>query len=219
MLARYPEFMGISEFKHYTDSNVSARLVKLADRPEGSRLVADVLHYLSKGYKVTVVATMFDRLFRNSIDAILTEQKWRSMSVNIAIVQRGCIIDTSTAYGRHMFRMMASDAEYEADRTSERIKSAMTGRLQNGLATSKPMWGTETRTVFVPGKTKAEKQLFWISQKHQDDVVMVVMLSEKGDSLRSISDEVFSGKLSADTVNRILKNYRNGNYERIRKDF
>jgi site-specific DNA recombinase len=145
-LERYAEFIQAEIKPFYVDFAVSARKTPFEERPSGAKLWADIqaLRKQNPNCEIGIAATKLDRIFRNSVDGILFEQKLRDLNVYLHFSDMGGVaFATKSATGRLMFRMMLSTAEFEAEITAERTTSGMTHRRSNGEATSHPQFGFE----------------------------------------------------------------------------
>ncbi|MFQ5737317.1 MAG: recombinase family protein [Thermodesulfobacteriota bacterium] len=70
-----------------------------------------------------IIVYKIDRLFRNRIDALVTEEELRSAGVTLHSVTEH--IDTTTAMGRHIFAIIVSQAAFERELISERTRDAL----------------------------------------------------------------------------------------------
>jgi len=199
--------------RFFTDIDVSARLKNLSDRKAGAELcfAVEMLVQENPEASIRVMAVKLDRVFRNSVDGILTEKKWTSIGVPMLFIDNGGNqIDTATAVGRFLFRMLLSWAEAEADITSERTFAALKSKREKGQATSKPSWGTM--------QDKKNNRLKFASDTHKDIIDKVKELRILGNSYQIISDMIkaqFNVAVPRDTVNRITKNE---SYQYIKHD-
>lgn len=99
---------------HYTDESVSGAKVRFADRPAGSRLLAD----LQKGDRVLV--TKIDRAARNVRDLLGLVELIEAAGASIVFVDQN--LDTAGAMGRFMLTLLGAVAELEAAIVSERVR-------------------------------------------------------------------------------------------------
>lgn len=101
----------------------------LRDRPGGRRL----LSLVEQGHVQHVVTTKLDRLFRDTVDALLAERDWREREVSLHLVDMGGqMLNTSTATGRMLYTIIASFAEFERGQISERTVAAMAIKRARG---------------------------------------------------------------------------------------
>lgn len=168
-LERYSDFIQGELQPFYVDFAVSARKTPFDERPEGSKLWADIqaLRKQNPDCEIGIAATKLDRIFRNSVDGILQEAKFRELNVYLHFSDMGGVaFNTRTATGRLMFRMMLSTAEFEAEITAERTTSGMTHRRSNGEATSHVPFG------FTRSDDEKDKKLY----PHPDEMKVVEMI-------------------------------------------
>lgn len=140
----------------YNDAGLSAR-AKYKKRTAMLRLISDI----RAGKVDLVVFTKLDRWFRNVADyyevqAILEQHnvKWRAIQEDY---------ETETASGRFKVNIMLAVAQDEADRTSERIKSAAYYKKQKGEAIGRPALGyriEDKHFVFDPEKQAGMEAFF-----------------------------------------------------------
>lgn len=97
----------------YVDESVSGAKVPFADRPEGSRLLAD----LAPGDRVLV--TKIDRAARNVTDLLGLVRLIDERGASIVFVDQN--IDTSGPMGRFMLTLLGAVAELEAAIVGERL--------------------------------------------------------------------------------------------------
>lgn len=124
---RYCEMREIEVVEEVADTFESARTTPLFERPGGKHL-----RKLPEGV-THIVTSKIDRLFRNMRDGLDMLDHWDAKGITIHFAdQGGNSINVSTAMGRHFVRFMLSNAEFEADLTSERTSQMMQHRQDNG---------------------------------------------------------------------------------------
>ena len=150
----------------------------LAARPEGGPLLAR----LQKG-DVLIVAKL-DRAFRNAADALATAEQLKARKVDLIVADMGSEPVTQNGVSRMFFGMLALVAEFERERTRERLadgrgaKRAAGGHI-GGTAPfgyRKAGAGLSARLEPVP--------------EHQDAILTMHRLAAAGASLRAIAEEV-----------------------------
>ena len=101
----------------------------LSKRPGG----AQVIDLLSRGEAEAVVALKLDRMFRSTVDALLTTLKWDKAGIALHIVSHGGqALDTSSPVGRLFLTMLAGFAEFERGMMGERTSDSKRSRRANG---------------------------------------------------------------------------------------
>ena len=111
------------------DADVSGRR-PLAKRPAGSALLAMTTRRMRPIKHV--VMFKLDRGFRNTVDCLMTMEKWTKLGVKLHAIDFGVAIDTSTATGKLILTFMAGINQYTPDVTSERCKAAQAVLKQRG---------------------------------------------------------------------------------------
>lgn len=145
----------------YIDRLVSARSTPLAERPEGGRLIAAI----EAGEHKHIVAAGLDRLFRNTVDGLLTLPQWQRAGIQLALCD-GVTLDLASADGYFVGTLLLAVAQREPHKTSERTsashrtrqtKSVRTGRFarygyQFDLASRHPETGLPCQEVPNPAE-------------------------------------------------------------------
>lgn len=118
------KFKGYKIYDYYTDAGISAKTGN--HRPEFDRLIED-----AKNKKInTIIALKFDRLSRSIYDwenLLKTSEKY-----GFDLVCANDDINTTTANGKMVTRIMMSVSQNEIERTSERTKAGMAGAIKKG---------------------------------------------------------------------------------------
>ena len=111
----------------FIDENVSG-YTPLEKRPEGSKLIS----LLTKDVKA-VVSIKPDRLFRNTIDALTTVDKWDKMGIELHMVDMGgATLATKTAMGKMLFSVLIVFSQFERDITGERTSAILSNKKADG---------------------------------------------------------------------------------------
>lgn len=109
------------------DEGVSAK-TPLALRPGGKRLLAQLGPVIRH-----VVVLKFDRMFRNTLDALATIGHFNQAGISLhALDFGGQAIDTSTAFGQLIVTLRAGFAQMERDIGRERTLDAMRHKRGKG---------------------------------------------------------------------------------------
>jgi DNA invertase Pin-like site-specific DNA recombinase len=102
---------------------------ELTKRQEGEK----VARLLRRHKATNVVVIKLDRLFRNTIDALTTVQRWDRAGIHLHIIDMGGqAISTNSAIGKMFLTMLAGFAEFERNMTSERTKAALQHKRMKG---------------------------------------------------------------------------------------
>jgi len=113
----YCEVYDLSLVTLIRDEGISAK--DITGRP-GVRGLFDLAY---QGQIEGIVVYKTDRLFRNRIDALITEEKFRDFGIALHSVTEH--IDTTTAMGRHIFAIIVSQAAFERELIAERTRDAL----------------------------------------------------------------------------------------------
>ena len=132
-LEAFCKFKGYKIYDYYQDAGISAKTGNF--RPEFERLLQD-----GKDGKInTIVALKLDRLSRSIYD-------WENImnysdKYNVDIVCANDDINTTTANGKMITRIMMSVSQNEIERTSERTKIGLAGAIKKGHIPNKSPLG------------------------------------------------------------------------------
>ena len=129
---------------------------------KGDALIVYSLSRLSRSTKETL--TLSEVLQKKDVDLVSLSEK----------------IDTTSAAGKMIFRLLAVLSEFERDQISDRTKAALQYKRQNGEKTGGD----------VPFGYRARAGKLCADPKEQKAVRLILDLHEKGKSLRSIAQEL-----------------------------
>lgn len=117
----------------YVDNGLGGR--RLDNRPGLKAALSQAVET-----QATLVTYSLSRIARSTIDAIATSDRLRKAGADLVSLSEH--IDTATAAGKMVFRMLAVLAEFERDLISERTAGAMRHKRARGEYT-----GAQRRTV------------------------------------------------------------------------
>lgn len=145
---RYASEHGLTVGAVYIDEGVSGS-IHLALRPSGARLIADI----EAGRVGGVVAVALDRLWRDTIDAMITRASWHGLADLHLVSEGGCVADSAEA--ELIMTMRSALASYERTRISQRVKRGVDEARARGARLGRPSWG-ERRVVDASGQARVE---------------------------------------------------------------
>ena len=123
-LEAYCKFNGYKIVKYYTDAGISAKTGN--HRPEYDRMLED-----GKQGKINmIIALKLDRITRSTRDWETLMDYLEKYNINIAFVNDD--INTTTANGKMVSRIMMSVSQNEIERTSERTIIGLEGAIKQG---------------------------------------------------------------------------------------
>ena len=191
------KFKGYKIYDYYQDAGISAKTGN--HRPEFDRLIDD-----AKNGKInTVIALKLDRLSRSIYDwenLLKTSEKY-----GFDLVCANDDINTTTANGKMVTRIMMSVSQNEIERTSERTKVGMAGAIKQG----------HIPAVCPIGFKRIDKKLV-PDPLTKDIVIRIFNLYFEGNSYSTIAN-VFNKEKVLDKTNwrdvRILKILSNEIYK------
>ena len=123
-LEAYCKFNGYRIVEYYTDAGISAKTGN--HRPEYDRMLED-----GKNGKINmIIALKLDRITRSTRDWETLMDYLEKYNINIAFVNDD--INTTTANGKMVSRIMMSVSQNEIERTSERTIIGLEGAIKQG---------------------------------------------------------------------------------------
>ena len=123
-LEAYCKFNGYKMVEYYTDAGISAKTGN--HRPEYDRMLED-----GKQGKINmIIALKLDRITRSTRDWETLMDYLEKYNINIAFVNDD--INTTTANGKMVSRIMMSVSQNEIERTSERTIIGLEGAIKQG---------------------------------------------------------------------------------------
>lgn len=168
-LEAYCKFKDYDIVDYYQDAGISAKTGNY--RPEFERLKEDI-----KSKKInTVIALKLDRFTRSIYD---WEEFINFLEENDAYI--GCVnddINTTTANGKMVSRLLVSVSQNEIERTSERTKIGLAGAIKQGHIPH-----------IAPLGYKHENKTLVIDYSTKDVVVRIYELYYEGYSYKKISN-------------------------------
>lgn len=134
-LRAYSELRGLDLVEVVVDAGVSASK-PLADREGGARVLAALRR--RKEPVQHVVTVKLDRLFRATVDCLVTVEEWTKAGVALHLLDLGGqTIDTSNSTGQLFLTMLAGFAELERKQIGERTAAALAHRRAQGKRVSR----------------------------------------------------------------------------------
>ena len=123
-LEAYCKFNGYKIVEYYTDAGISAKTGN--HRPEYDRMLED-----GKQGKINmIIALKLDRITRSTRDWETLMDYLEKYDINIAFVNDD--INTTTANGKMVARLLTTVSQNEIERTSERTKFGLSGAIKEG---------------------------------------------------------------------------------------
>ncbi len=125
VLTRYLDAHGITAYDWYGDVAVSGYFVPFTQRPDGSRLLADV----RAGRVSTVLVRKLDRFGRNAREILNAVHELEQAGARLISLKEN--VDTRTSAGRFFLTVLAGVAELERDVILERTQEGVERRLES----------------------------------------------------------------------------------------
>lgn len=133
-----------------------------------------------------VVAYKLDRFHRSSTNA----QTWASKLNDIGknFVAMDIEVDTTSAMGMAVFRIITALNQMEVEVTRERTVMGLKGVKNEGRWVGKPPYGYDS--IYARTDNDADKGLLELNQAEAEVVQMVFQLKEQGKSLTDIAESL-----------------------------
>lgn len=134
MIGREP---GLSLYGEYFDEGISGTSLKKRDA--FNRMLADAL----AGKLEVIVTKEVSRFARNTVDVLSITRELRQQGVQVIFLNDG--INTFSGDGELRLSLMASLAQEESRKTSERVKWGQTRRMEQGVVFGRSMLGYDVK--------------------------------------------------------------------------
>jgi putative DNA-invertase from lambdoid prophage Rac len=183
-IAGYAMMQGWTLGEVFIEAGVSGS-VPLADRPEGSRLLASL-----KAGDV-IITPKLDRMFRSASDALVTLEAVKDIGVGLVMIDLGGDV-TGNGISKLVFTILSAVAENERDRIRERIREVKRHLAGQGVygGGKRPFGQDIINGMLVPNAAE------------QAVIVDMRAMRTAGASLRAIGDR---HGLKAMSVKRIIE--------------
>lgn len=168
----YAELNDLDLAAIYTDAGLSGK--RSDNRPQ----LQAALDHATKAGAVLVVYSL-SRLARSTRDTLAIAERLEKGNADLASLSEK--IDTTTAAGKMVFRMLAVLAEFERDQISERTTTAMSHKKRNGERVGKVPFGYDLAADGVQLVPNAAEQAV---------LELVNQLHAAGESMRKIAAEL-----------------------------
>jgi len=110
-----------------------------------------------------IVAVKLDRMFRNTVDALVQIQDWTEKKIALHLLDFGGEeLNTSTPQGRLMLTMVAAFAEMELDTIRQRTRDGLDNKRKKGECIGTVPWGFKrvgNKLVEMPYRQEALKNI------------------------------------------------------------
>ena len=145
-----------------------------------------------------VVAFKLDRFHRSSTNA----QQWASdlNAVGKNFVALDIDVDTTTAMGMAVFRIITALNQMEVEVTKERTRMGLQGVKNEGRWVGKPPYGYDS--VFSESGDEADKGILAINGAEAEVVQMIFELSDQGIKNSGIAEELITAGILTKTGKR-----------------
>lgn len=182
---KYCNMNGWTVSEVYVDRETSARTVPFCVRENAGALFKK----LRKGDRI--VCARLDRAFRNTVDGLLTFEKFHKLGVTIYFAaQDGCSLTTATAQGKLLLSMMLSVTEYEPGVISERTKAAfkhMKANMVNTFAKEKIPFGFEEDHSQGTRENSTASKMLKYCEEERSLIRTILIRHESGTKSHSIA--------------------------------
>ncbi|HEU4560917.1 MAG TPA: recombinase family protein [Longimicrobium sp.] len=177
---RYAEEQGWQVVEFYDLSDVSGKDVWR--HPEAQRMVADV----RRGHITGLIFSKLARLGRKTEALIRFQQIFSEYGADLIALDQP--IDTTTADGRNYFRHKASDAEWEREQNSERMREDIEERARLGkqISGSSPFGYRWEKGVLVPDPTEVpiRRLIYELFAEHKRKGTVARLINKMGHRTR-----------------------------------
>jgi len=171
-----------AKVRSWADLNNAAEVVIFRDegisgkRSDNRPGLQDALAMVGKGDALIVYS--LSRLSRSTKDTLILSEILLKKEADLVSLSEK--IDTTTAAGKMVFRMLAVLSEFERDQISDRTRFALAHKKANGEKTGGP----------APSGYKVRSGKLSRNAEEQKAVRLILDLSRKGETLRGICREL-----------------------------
>ena len=172
-LGAYCKAMGWGEPIYFEDDGYSAKDLK---RPAAQEMIAR-----AEAFDI-VLTSKLDRMSRNLLDMLQLVKYLEENSCRFVSSTEG--FDTSTAVGRMVLQLLATFAEFERERNSERVKDNMLSLARNtSMPLGKTVYGllTENKEYIIdPEEALVVEDMATFAEQGNGYRMIALKLNEKG---------------------------------------
>lgn len=167
--------------------------IPLAEREGGRRINSALAQNVNH-----VISVKLDRLFRDTIDALVSIEEWRKQNIAVHLLDfAGEEVASNSSMGKMMLTLQAGFAQMEKDLIRERTIAALSHKKSKGELCGQVPFG-----YIVNGKQLVE------APNRKQAITTMRKLKNSGKGCRFIADAIqsdFGLKISHATVNKLLK--------------
>ena len=147
------------------------------------------------------IAHKLDRMHRNAANAAKWASQLDNAGKDFSYVQME--VDTATAMGRFVYRLMNDLAQLEVEQTSERTKDGLQAVIKQGRKTGPPPYGYNSR--FSKSGAKADKGFLDVNKEEAEIVKVIFQCNEKDFSVSEIISHLNKSGILTKKGNSIWK--------------
>jgi len=173
-IRNWAELNEASEVRIFKDGGISG---SRADNRPGLQAALDAV-----GWGDALIVYSLSRLSRSTKDTLNLSEVLHKKDADLVSLSEK--IDTTSAAGKMVFRLLAVLSEFERDQISDRTKAALQYKRQNGEKTGGD----------VPFGYRARAGKLYADPKEQEAIRLILELREKGESLRDICRALEAGR-------------------------
>lgn len=203
----YAKFKGWEIYKTYEDAGISAKNIK--DRPAFLECLSE-----AKSHKFSaILITKYDRLFRNTLDALTTLKSLQEIGVDFVSLTEQ--VDTTTPQGKMFFTMISSFAQFERDMVVARVLEVNTYKFEEGINIGDcPFgykWDKRLRMMVInPKEAEVVRKAFDLTANgHKYSEICKALNLVKSTYYKIIKNPVYAGKI------KFMKEVKQGKHEAI----
>ena len=184
-------------FQIYADKGISGTAVK--NRTRFIQMMEDA----DKGLFQVIITKEVSRFSRNILDAVSYSRNLRNLGVSIRFMNDG--IDTSQPDAELRLSIMASLAQEESRKTSDRVKWGQTRRMEKGVVFGTSMLGYDVKNGKIAVNTDGAEIVKNIFNKY---VFLHMSASEIAKELQNEGIKTYTGKekWTPSVIIKVLKN-------------
>lgn len=208
----YCTLRGLNLIEIISDPGTSAG-IQLSERNGGRELLSTLISRKAS----SLVVVKLDRLFRDTIDCLMTIESWDKKDTSLHIIDfGGQTINTKESVGKFLITVLAGVAELEKNRIRERTSEAMQYMKREGKYT-----GGKVPYGFRVNKNK-ELEPYWEEQVIIEKIISAHNIGTSvSQIIKELNDENYQSRSNAPfsrtQICKIINNYENMSKARARQ--
>lgn len=204
-LKKFCEYTGHEMGKAFQDPDTSGYSVKFVNRDGGRALIRQLESDVKNGIQSGICSMKIDRMFRDSVDGMITAQHFRKIGANMFFTSMGSVhLDIMDSTGWLVFQTLLNFAEFERNMIVQRVSEGKADlKSKNKKSGSLPFgWIADKQNNICPTPAAIEIIKICFNSRYVDGL----SLNAIADHLNTTNITTPDGnRFQAMTIKRILE--------------